>query len=263
MTHCASQDADATTAACLALETGTVKSDAVAACARVVKPTPTTEPKAAVDALAKKISQGSTVFGPVAHEKVARTLAACSCAAQFATGAACGLDAVSWVLAAADAATRASLAALDRRHLVEAACSRIAAVEARCCRALGRCARAVPTLTSGEGWACDVAALACRGRVGDAPATQAVLSGEHAGALHWRPPSSLQEAWRESVTEALAAPTIPAAEFVNEDKRRFNVAVANAVAASRRDASLLPLALLASHWSGPPPTSPTRSREKR
>ena len=129
-------------------------------------------------------------------------LAACSCAAQFATGAACGLDAVAWVLAAADAAT-ASLAALDRRHLVEAACGRIASIEARCCRALGALCTRGSDVASGEGWAFDVAALACRGRVGDAPATQKVLSGEHAGALHWRPPSSLQEAWRDSVTEAI------------------------------------------------------------
>ena len=71
-------------------------------------------------------------------------------------------------------------------------------------------------------------------RVGDAPATQRVLSGEHAGACTGAP-LSLQEARRESVTEALAAPH-PPPEFAHEDGRRVT-AVANAVAASRRDAS--------------------------
>ena len=154
---------------------------------------------------------------------------------------------------------RRPLAALDRRHLVEAACSRIAAVEARCCRALGAlCARG-SDVASGEGWAGDVAALACRGRVGDAPATQKVLSGEHAGALHWRPPSSLQEAWRESVKEALAASPSPLRNSLMKTSDA-STAVANAVAASRRDASLLPLALLAASSGASPDIADAASR---
>jgi len=252
VTHCAASTPDAASSAALALETGGTDANDVAACARVVAASPSTpDAKAAVDALAATIAGGSTVFGPVAHAEVAATLAAASCAAQFATGAASGADAVAYALASADAAT-ASLAALDRRQLVEAACDRVAQVEARCCRALGAlCARGAGA-AAGEGWAADVTALACRGRIGDASRTrQALATDGFTGDVGWRPSPDLPEAWRAAATAVLGAEASPLRSALTKtgDPAR---AVAGAVQAATRDAALLPLALLAAlEWSTP------------